>query len=141
MPPEGPKNGDIPLDHVERPQPPWRRLHLTECGLPANSYPTITREELARRHKKQGLQRTAMTVCMPCLTAAQRWPTWGEDPIAALGRETARTKDKARFRDELLAIALLIQEHKDEFDSIVEDIDHTIRLANHRHQGRVSGHE
>lgn len=125
--------GEGPLEHVMRPQPPWRAGEVTECGLRADSYPTISRDDLAAKVRKQGQQRAAMTTCMTCLSTARRWPTWDEDPVAAMGRETYGGRHGAtRFRDELLAIAALIEKHRDEFDGYLAGLDDVPRLEEAR---------
>lgn len=111
-----------PVDHIVRPQLPWRDdAGITECGLNASKVTTLTREQFLRRLKDMGQQRTAMLTCMTCSDTARRWGTWSDDPRQALAREiqweTAwRRNDRgARLRDELLAIATLIEAHPDEF--------------------------
>jgi hypothetical protein len=65
---------------------------------------------------------------MTCADTAERHPTWDDDPRRAIGREIEwelrynrfRTEDRGqRFRDELVAIAALIEAHREEFDSAV----------------------
>jgi hypothetical protein len=52
----------LELSHVERPELPWRKPEqtLTECGLVAASFPTISRAELIQRHKEWGQPGTAL---------------------------------------------------------------------------------
>jgi len=78
-----------PVEHIERPQLPWRRDEptLTECGLPAVKVSTLTRSDFRRRLKELGKQRTAMLTCMTCSNTARRWTDWDEDPRQALERE------------------------------------------------------
>jgi hypothetical protein len=129
---------DFPLDHVLRPQPPWRTGHTTECGLRADSYPALTRDEFKAKVRRQGQQRAALTTCMTCLHTAQRWPTWDEDPVQAMGRETyGGRRGDTRFRDELVAIAALIAAHRDEFDALLKDLDDIPRLADARARSRA----
>ena len=121
------------LDHVRRPQPPWRVADVTECGLPEDRHPTLSRVELAAKVRRLGVQRAAMTTCMTCLATAQRWPTFDDDPVEAIGRETHRGRDaNPAFRDELLAIAALIERHPDEFAQLLAGIANTIRLSERR---------
>lgn len=118
-----------PVDHIERPRLPWRHSAegaVTECGLNAAKVPTITRQAFLQRYKDLGQQRTAILTCMTCSTTAQRWGSWADDPRAAMQREiewegTGRWSYQKgrgdRLKDELLAIAALIDAHRDEFDA------------------------
>ncbi len=119
-----------PVDHILRPLLPWRTNDgaMTECGLNAAKVSTLTREEFALRFKDYGQQRTAMTTCMTCSDTARRWGTWEDDPRRALEREInwehgggyrARTDRGDRLKSELLAIAGLIESHREEFDAAV----------------------
>lgn len=115
-----------PVDHILRPQLPWRTdAGITECGMDASKVPTLSREQYLARLKDMGRQRTAILTCMTCQTTAQRWGTWEDDPRKALGREIEwetgwrRHERPVRLRDELLAVAALIDAHRDEFDAHV----------------------
>lgn len=123
-----------PVDHILRPRLPWRQSDegaITECGYDATKVPTITREEFIRRGKELGQQRTAMLTCMTCSNAANRWRTWEDDPRLAISREVewerggaywnARTDRGQRLKDELIAIATLIEAHRDEFDGTLAE--------------------
>lgn len=116
-----------PVDHIVRPSLPWRPAGdaaITECGYDASKVKAITRPEFFSRLKDLGQQRTAMLTCMTCSDTARRWGTWEDDPRLALEREItwergggyrARTDRGRRLRDELDAIAALIEAHPDEF--------------------------
>ncbi len=132
-----------PLEHVLRPQPPWRRTQqITECGLPLEGHPVITRDEFLAKVKSQGQQRSAMTTCMTCWQTARRHPSWDENPVLSIIREARRFEypamaekhgfeggaKLASFRDELLAIAVLIEAHREEFDELVSGIGDTVQL-------------
>jgi hypothetical protein len=121
------------LEHVRRPNLPWRIFDLTECGLQTTDRPVISRADLQAKWKRQGQQRAALTTCMTCLSTAQRWPSWDEDPAACLGRETymGRSPD-TRLADELRAIALLVEAHRDEFDQTVASLTAAPSLAEAR---------
>ena len=113
-----------PVDHILRPQLPWRdHGGITECGYDGSKVKIITRAEYIERRKELGQQRTAMFTCMTCAETATRWGTWEADPRKALEREIhwetgwAREDRGIRLRDELLAIAELIENHRDEFDA------------------------
>ena len=122
-----------PVDHILRPRLPWRTSEgdITECGYDASKVKAITREEYVQRRKDLGQQRCAMMTCMTCSDTAQRWASWEQDPRLAVGREInwetggfyyrPRTDRGARLKDELLAIAELIENHREEFDALVEN--------------------
>jgi hypothetical protein len=122
-----------PVDHILRPQLPWRSgPGITECGLNAAKAPTLSREAYIQRVKDLGKQRAAMVTCMTCAVTAMRWGTWDDDPRLAFNREiewergsrywSARTDRGEVLRDELLAIAALIETHRDEFDAHLTEI-------------------
>jgi len=117
-----------PVDHILRPHLPWRTDGgITECGYNAEKVPTISRTEYLDRVKSLGRQRTVMLTCMTCSDTASRWSTWDDDPRQMMQRELeweggrwSRCNDHGcRLRDELLAIAALIDVHREEFDAHV----------------------
>lgn len=120
-----------PVDHILRPQLPWRRDGgITECGYNAEKVSTLSRPEYFDRVKTMGQQRAAMVTCMTCAQTASRWSIWEDEPRHAIQREIeweghgsyrwGRSDDRGtRMRDELLAIAALIETHRDEFDAHV----------------------
>jgi hypothetical protein len=116
-----------PVDHIIRPQLPWRpEGGITECGYDASKVKALTRAEFFARLKEYGQQRTAMLTCMTCSETARRWGTWDDDPRRALEREIQweagwhRGDRGERLRDELVAIAELIEAHREEFAAIIE---------------------
>jgi hypothetical protein len=126
-----------PVDHILRPRLPWRDPDegaITECGYDASKVKTLTRAEFFQRVKDLGKQRTAMLTCMTCSDTAGRWGTWDDDPRLALQREIewerghaywSRSPDKNghRLKDELTAIAGLIEAHRDEFEATITTND------------------
>jgi hypothetical protein len=122
-----------PVDHILRPCLPWRQFGegaITECGYDASKVKTLTRDEFFQRQKDLGQQRTAMLTCMTCSDTARRWGRWDDDPRLALQREIewerggyyySRGRDDRgqRLKDELVAIASLIEAHRDEFDASI----------------------
>ena len=126
-----------PVDHILRPRLPWRRDKegaITECGYDASKVKTLTREAFFQRQKDLGQQRTAMLTCMTCSDTARRWSRWDDDPRLALAREIewergafyyshCRDDRGQRLRDELLAIASLIEVHRDEFEASIAAIE------------------
>lgn len=121
-----------PVDHIARPELPWRNgAAITECGLDASKAPTISRHDYFKREKELGQQRTAMLTCMTCSSTAKRWGSWSDDPRHALGREIdwergggfrERTDRGHLLKDELQAIAILVDAHKDEFTAAIEEM-------------------
>jgi hypothetical protein len=119
-----------PVDHILRPRLPWRsESPITECGYDASKVKTITRERYESLKKEIGSQRCMMLVCMTCSQTAHRWASWDDDPRKAIGREVEwetsyRASERGeRLKDELLAIAALINAHRAEFDQILADAD------------------
>lgn len=126
-----------PVDHILRPRLPWRGDEgaITECGYDATKVKTLTRGDYFARLKDLGQQRTAMLTCMTCSDTARRWGTWDDDPRSAIHREIdwecrgaayyrTRANDRGqRLRDELLAIATLVDAHRDEFDAALAVIE------------------
>lgn len=121
-----------PVDHILRPGLPWRSSDeraITECGYDASKVRTLTRPEFYQRLKDLGMQRTAMMTCMTCSDAARRWrDSWNDDPRQAIEREITwefgggyrpREDRGSRLKDELHAIAMLIEVHHDEFERLL----------------------
>lgn len=124
-----------PVDHILRPRLPWRAADegaITECGYDASKVATLTRAEFEQRVKDLGKQRTAMMTCMTCADTARRWGAWDDDPRLAVAREVEwergsaywrRREDRGqRLKDELLAIAALIEAHREEFDATITEV-------------------
>lgn len=120
---------DTPRAHVQRPDLPWRDGQRTECGKPTNDVASvISRDNLLRLIKADGIQRTAYAVCMTCLETSRRWKDWAADPVDVLAREFYGGRRDERLHNELLAIAALIEAHREEFDGFVEGRKATISL-------------
>lgn len=126
-----------PLEHLERPPLPWRAERVTECRLPVESFPCLTREEFSAKFRRLGQQRAAMTTCMNCWHTAGRWSTWDENPVDRIQRETygGRADEDGTFRLELLAIAALVEAHREEFDSLLAGLGSVTRLTKKRRLG------
>ena len=120
-----------PVDHILRPQLPWRNAPaITECGYDASKVSTLSREQYFNRRQELGQQRCAMMTCMTCAQTAERHPTWDEDPRLALQREIQweapgwrynQDRNGTRLRDELFAIASIVAEHRVAFDALVAE--------------------
>lgn len=125
-----------PVDHILRPRLPWRPVNtpaITECGYDASKVKTLTRAEFFQREKELGKQRTAMLTCMTCADTARRWGRWEDDPRLAMQREIEWERGSAYYsrgredrgcllRDELDAIATLIEAHREEFDAKLAEV-------------------
>lgn len=127
-------SGVLKLDHIIRPAVPWRTVAYTECGLPTEAHPVVDRAEAEKRWKTLGKQRAAMTLCMTCMTTANRWPeTFEQNPSQALYREFYGGRVQgSRFDDELRALAALVEAHRDEFEGFMAGIGETVSLADRR---------
>lgn len=118
-----------PVDHILRPGLPWRSVgQITECGYDASKVKALTRPEFFQRLKEMGQQRTALLTCMTCSDTARRWKGWEGDPREAMEREItwewgggyrARTDRGERLKNELIAIATLIEAHRGEFEAVI----------------------
>ena len=123
-----------PVDHILRPELPWRQVAdaITECGFDASKVKTLTRAEFFQREKDLGKQRTAMLTCMTCADTAKRWGTWDDDPRLAVDREITwergshyyRSRDDRgqQLKDELTVIARMIEAHRQEFDAALSEM-------------------
>jgi hypothetical protein len=138
------------INHVERPAPPWRSAPgRTECGLPTAGHPVITRPEFEELVRRLGKQRAAMQLCMTCWNTAIRWADWATDPVQVVMRETQGgkvfrretygTRTDPSFRDELRALAALVEAHRDEFDGYLAGLDDAASLADARARRRRRG--
>lgn len=128
-----------PVDHIVRPPLPWRHQQtLTECGLTIEpGRRIITRDELVTRVNNIGQRRAVFTTCMTCWDTAQRWATWEKDPVQAIAREAGPWyRNTAALRDELIALATLVEAHRDEFDDILAGLHDTPRLDEQRRARR-----
>ncbi len=126
---------DQPLNHIRRPDIPWRKSRKTECGRAVDEFAegiVLDRAEALALVDKYGKQRAAFLLCMTCMTTASQYPDWNDDPSGALAREFHhynRWHPDTRLNDELRAIAALVDAHRDEFDGYLEDVAQTTDLA------------
>lgn len=117
-------------DHVQRPDLPWRDGQRTECGKPTNDVRSvISRAQLQQRIKTDGITRAAYITCVTCLQTASRWKDWAGDPLDVLGREFYGGNRDPRLGPELLALAALVEAHRDEFDGYLTGLGQTVSLA------------
>lgn len=125
---------DEPLDHVRRPDLPWRISTLTECGRPVKDVgKCIERDELLARLKKYGKQRTGLLTCMTCWRTSADWKTFADDPVQAMYREVYGGMSRnTGLAAELRAIAALVEKYRDEFDGYLAGLEETVSLQERR---------
>lgn len=131
-------------EHVIRSVIPWRdEGPKTECGLPAGSYPSVTRDEMVEKIRSQGKARASITSCMTCWQTSGRWPSWEENPAAVLNREVSRAawrpEDNREINAELRALAALVAEHQQEFDGYIAGLAEAVDLQDKRTAKRMRG--
>lgn len=125
-----PTDRDETFQHIRRTDLPWRPATRTRCGLVVDSLKPdrlITVEDAGAKWKRMGAQRAALFLCMSCVsrTSAYYWPEWDVDPVGRFERELSngmgrRKTDEPRLVElELRAIAILIADHRDEFDGLI----------------------
>lgn len=141
----------LDISHIERPDLPWRKSEqrMTECGLAALSYPTITRKEFVERWKEWGRQRTGMMTCVTCFQTAQHYAPWERDPLDGIERamrgerhyraygslfetENRTPAPNTPLRLELRAMAILVERHKGEFEGLLTGLGNAIDLNERR---------
>lgn len=128
---------DSEIEHVERPALPWRSERMTECGLTeAPERHIITRDVFLAKVRRLGKKRSAMSTCMTCWDASQRWKDWVHAPSEVLRREVIGTRHDRTggvlLDGELRAIEALIARHREEFDAYVKGLEDTRDLATAR---------
>jgi hypothetical protein len=126
-----------PVDHVIRPPLPWRGDSLTECGKPVDGNRCITIEELTARLASLGHVRTVFTCCVTCCKTIDRTRIhrWEDNPVGVMRRELERVGHGPRgdiLRQELLAIAMLVDAHRDEFTELMAGLSDTTNLTARR---------
>lgn len=130
------------VEHIRRAASfPWRapEAHLTECGLEVARYAdrVISPQEYKDRLRIWGERRTAMATCQTCAMTCSRYRPWAEDPVDAVRREVwGHRGDQDRFRDELRALAALVEAHRTEFDTCLTGLADVPSLAERRQARR-----
>lgn len=116
-----------PREHLIRPSLPWRDVQLTECGKdPEAVERVLTREGFRKMVASLGQERARITACQTCLSAAQRHPTWESSPSAVVQRWLTPwwqgNRQENVLDQELRAIVTLIENHREEFDGILQGL-------------------
>jgi hypothetical protein len=141
--------GDAPLDHLLRAMPPWwTGTAVTECGRPAADVKSVVeRSAMKAKFDRLGKQRAAFSTCMTCAGLYSRAQSWEARPADVLARaiegmrwrEVGDQGDSAaqRMRRELLALGVLVEEHREEFEGLVAALEQTGDLDQARRRSRM----
>ena len=131
---------DEPLEHVARVLIPWStRPGLTECGRKLNDVAAvIDLPAFVAKYNRLGKTRMAMTTCMTCWARLQYGSHyWEKHPAEVLNRDLGRYEERAVITAELLALAALVEAHRQEYDDLVAGLQDTGDLAARRAQKRA----
>lgn len=129
---------DPPLNHIARPNLPWRDDELTECGKPAADIAgeVLTRDEAHTLVRQLGKTRFSFVTCVTCWQTAEWNHGWEVSPTQVIAREAKRasqwtrgTGTNERLDHELRALAALVDAHREEFASYLTGLDETTDLA------------
>jgi hypothetical protein len=142
---------DGPLDHLARVLPPWHTgPALTECGRPLGDVKSVVSwDAIKAKVDRQGKRRASFSTCMSCADTADRTrgmrSSWERFPQAIVERWASgawrhaygSSEVGARQRRELIAVGLLIEEHREEFGQLLEALGQTSDLADARRRARI----
>lgn len=136
---------DGPLDHLARVLPPWHTgPEVTECGRPlADVVSIVARDALKAKFTRLGKQRASFSTCMTCANLFGRTSSWEKNPEGVLERSVRGryfpqdTEESRRRRSELLALGMLVEEHREEFEGLVEALGQTEDLDVARRRARM----
>lgn len=125
-------------EHIIRTPLPWRTNEeaTTECGLPAQSYPSLTPEQMEAKVQREGEQRASYSSCMTCwrVRRDRGYARRTNSLLDVLNREILRGAHSdsevwTRLDRELRAMVLLVEAHRAEFDGILADMADAISLS------------
>lgn len=121
------------LFHIARATVPWRDDELTECGRPLAGLPVvITRADyLERNPANPGRYQLLADGCRVCQETAIKYRSWSAKPTDVLARacetelfvRTARVGSFGRLDQELLALAALVDRHRDEYRLLLDLVE------------------
>lgn len=146
-PSDGPDRKADVLDHIKRASPPWQRDHYTICGRPvADVASVVSFEAIQAKITRDGKRRAAFSTCMTCAERAHRGgETWERAPAVVVHTYVEKAgwagmygplRDEdgraARIINELRALALVFDRHRDEFDAALVDLEGTSSLDERR---------
>lgn len=131
--------------HILRPKPPWSAVDLTVCGRAAGDVAKLaTIPEVAAYAKKHGKKRTYFDYCVTCVERTYQW-TWIDHPMDILreyvdagryGRSPGRREAAERIEREVHALAVLVERHREEFESLAATHDDVPDLTTRRRATR-----
>jgi hypothetical protein len=140
---------DGPLDHLLRVLPPWHTgPALTECGRPLGDVKSVvSREVLAAKVAREGQRRAAFSTCMTCAQLVGRTSSWAVRPAVVVDRwargawswSHGSGEVGERQRRELLAVGMLLEEHRAEFEDLVAGLGEAADLGQARRLARRKG--
>ena len=115
---------DGPPRHLQRVSPPWAFGEYTVCGRPISDVKvSLAWEEAKALIVKLGQQRARFVFCQTCIAQQGRIKTpnsWRDDPTMVVHDYTRRNyPPDGGVRAELLALAQLVDAHRDEYTAIV----------------------
>lgn len=126
------------VDHIARAVVPWHEpATMTECGRRVEDVASlVARDEVVARVKREGKQRVLYSTCQTCVSTVQNHETWHQNPVAVASRHFAALDWEAtdQQKAEVLAIAALIEAHREEFDEFINGFGQTSDLASVRRQ-------
>jgi hypothetical protein len=139
--------GDGPLDHLPREMPPWNTgPALTECGRPVADVKSVTtREAIKAKVEREGKRRASFSTCMACADTSDRYLPWVTNAASIVERwcrgawrqKYNPSENGNRQQRELLALGMLVEEHREEFEGLVESLSQTTDLAAVRRRARL----
>jgi hypothetical protein len=138
------------VEHILRANLPWRPGdEMTECGRPVAEFASVlTRDQAIAKFRDLGKARALMTTCVTCAQTTDRHATWETNPAAVMARHCdsygARWSSVAgaqerQLNDELRALALLAQAHREEFDQLLDGLTATGDLTAARRERQRRG--
>ncbi len=135
---------DGPPRHLERFAPPWATGdRVTICGRPLDDVAGwVSFEDGRRLVARLGRTRAQLVFCQTCLSrqgAIQRASAWRQNPLDVVHDYTRHYWDQdapvfEQIRAELLAIAQLVDRHREEYTAAVIAFQ-TDELAARRRRG------
>lgn len=142
-----------PKRHMRRAYPPWSSVESTVCGRPLADVKTVLEwEDAEALVRRVGKRRAEFLFCQTCLSrhahradAPRRWDTRPESVVADYAERGAYFMDpptdpvSRQVRAEILALADLVAEHRDDYDQAVARRLVPDALAEHRASRRKRG--
>ena len=115
-----------PLRHLERVAPPWAAERMTICGRELDDVRSwLTFEDARALANKVGQTRAQFLFCQTCLSQHSHKAAtplrWEREPARIVADWASRagwtgTKDGGRIAAELLALADLVEQHREDYE-------------------------